>query len=58
MSPWRVNAFNPNIDGTRKQHFEQARKIFLVRFKIAENTLAEPDPKFVFYHEAIRLTET
>ena len=58
VSSWHVNSFNLNIDGKRKQHLQQARKIFLARLEIAENTLPETDPKFAFLRESIQLTET
>ncbi|MEC7125909.1 MAG: hypothetical protein VXW46_03040 [Pseudomonadota bacterium] len=58
VSSWHVNAFNSNVDGKRKQHLQQARKIFLARLEIAENTLPETDPKFAFLRESIQLTET
>ena len=58
VSSWHINAFNSNVDGKRKQHLQQARKIFLARLKVAENTLPETDPKFAFLRESIQLTET
>jgi len=58
VSSWHVNSFNSNIDGKRKQHLQQARKIFLARLEIAENILPETDPKFAFLRESIQLTET
>ena len=58
VSSWHVNSFNSNVDGKRKQHLQQARKIFLARLEVAENTLPETDPKFAFLRESIQLTET
>ncbi len=58
VSSWHVNAFNSNIDGQRKQHLQQARRIFLARLEIAGHTLPETDPKFTFLRESIQLTET
>lgn len=58
VSSWHVNAFNSNIDGKRKEHLQQARRIFLARLEVAEHTLPETDPKFAFLRESIQLTET
>ena len=58
VSSWHVNAFNSNMDGQRKQHLQQARRIFMARLEIAEHTLPETDPKLTFLRESIQLTET
>ena len=58
VSSWHINAFKSNVDGKRKQHLKQARKIFLARLEVAENTLPETDPKFAFLRDSIQLTET
>ena len=58
VSSWHVNSFKSNVDGKRKQHLQRARKIFLARLEVAENTLSETDPKFTFLRESIQLTET
>lgn len=57
VSSWHVNAFNANVDGKRRLHLEQARKLFKIRLAVAEQTLPAEDPKFEFLHQSIGLTE-
>ena len=58
VSSRHINSFNLNLDSKRKQHLQQARKVFLTRLKVVENTLLEMDSRLDVLRESIPLTQT
>lgn len=54
---WHVRAFNADLDGRRKQHLRQARRIFKQRLEIAGRALPEDAPERAALADSVELSE-
>ncbi len=57
VAAWHVRAFNADLDGRRKQHLRQARRIFKQRLEIAGRALPEDAPERAALADGVEFSE-